>query len=451
MIIFDQILPIVTEVLNDHHSVVDQLDWLLINRDLNGRIRLILPESIETDDGLRPRFEDIYRTLGERIAPHAFPAEHGILYEAVKDIALQGAASRPLEGFKKVWVVDRLATEGKWAPISPETKGPPRVVFFSIKGGVGRSTALAATAWTLAEAGKRVLVLDLDLESPGLSSSLLSPDRQPAHGITDWLVEDLVNNAEMMLENMIATSGLSQDGEIFVVPAHGADPGEYISKLGRVWMPKVCDEGRREPWSARLLRLISNLEERICPDVVLIDSRAGIDEVASSCVTDLGATLLLLFTLEGSQTWNGYRILFEHWQRAHVAQDIRERLKIVAALVPETERPTYLEQLREHSYGVFIDTLYDEIAPPPSDAVGPVDDGGGRTWRVDQIVEGWNFDEADEGAPHHPWPVYWHRSFAGLRSLQGRLLVIDAEEVRSIFGPLIRGVIDTLDMGAGHV
>jgi Mrp family chromosome partitioning ATPase len=58
-------------------------------------------------------------------------------------------------------------------------------VFFSIKGGVGRSTALAATAWRLAQAGKRILVLDLDLESPGLSSSLLSPDRQPVYGITD--------------------------------------------------------------------------------------------------------------------------------------------------------------------------------------------------------------------------------------------------------------------------
>ena len=32
---------------------------------------------------------------------------------------------------------------------------------------------------------------------------------------------------------MTATSLLSHDGEIYVVPAHGMDPGEYVSKLGR--------------------------------------------------------------------------------------------------------------------------------------------------------------------------------------------------------------------------
>jgi len=50
----------------------------------------------------------------------------------------------------------------------------------------------------LLRTGKRVLVLDLDLESPGLSSSLLPPDRQPMYGITDWLIEDLVDNADIV-------------------------------------------------------------------------------------------------------------------------------------------------------------------------------------------------------------------------------------------------------------
>ncbi len=441
---FDRILPIAAEVLIARREEVARLDWLLVNRDLNGRVRFIAPGSIETSDAQRTPLETLYQAFAERIAPHAFPVDSGILYEENREQVYQGASYQNLDGFDNVWVVDRLATEGNWARIAPESTGTPRVVFYSIKGGVGRSTALAATAWTLAQAGKRVLVLDLDLESPGLSSSLLPPERQPTYGITDWLVEDLVDNADVVLENMIATSGLSHDGEIYVVPAHGAEPGEYIAKLGRVWMPKVRDNGSRESWSARLQRLLRELEDRIQPDVVLIDSRAGIDEVASSCVTDLGANLVLLFALEGSQTWDGYRILFEHWQRAGVATAIRERLKIVAALVPELEPVAYLEGLREQAYKIFLDSLYDEIPPPPSDAVGPAADDEGK-WRVDQLVEGWNFDEGDEGAPHYPWPVNWHRSFAGLRSLQGRLAVIDAEEVRRIFGPLLAGV--TRDLG----
>lgn len=441
MTTFDQILPTVTAVLETHRSSLEQLDWLLVNRDLNGRVRLIVPQAVDADQALRDSVTALAQTLAPRLAPHAHPQSCAVLFEPSLEQACLRAAAYPLDGFDKVWVVDRLASEANWAHIVPETHGTPRIVFFSIKGGVGRSTALAATAWSLAQAGKRVLVLDLDLESPGLSTALLPPERQPMYGITDWLVEDLVDNADAILEDMVATSNLSHDGEIHVVPAHGSIPGEYIAKLGRVWMPKLQADGTRERWSTRLGRLLLALEVRVRPDVVLIDSRSGIDEIASACITDLGANLILLFALEGEQTWNGYRMLFEQWQRAHVAPSIRERLKVVGAVVPELDRVSYLEGLREHAYGVFVDTLYDEIAPPRPETVGPASDGDGK-WRVGDLVEGWNFDEADEGAPHYPWAVHWHRSFAGLRSLQGRLAVIDVQEVNAIFGSLLDGVKD---------
>lgn len=440
MTTFDQILPITIELLKKHLDTLARLEWLIINRDLNGRVRFIAPERARKDENLRVEVETIYQALAERLAPHSYQPGMGILYEADVEQVKNGASSYRLDGFDdRVWVVDRLATGANWARITPETTGAPRIVFFSIKGGVGRSTALAATAWHLAQAGKRVLVLDLDLESPGLSSALLPPERQPMYGITDWLLEDLVNNADTVFNNMVASSNLSHDGEIYVVPAHGAKHGEYIAKLGRVWMPKIQADGLREIWSTRLGRLLDALEARIEPDVVLIDSRSGIDEIASSCITDLGANLILLFALEGAQTWNGYQMLFEQWQRADVAEDIRERLQVVAAIVPELEQVTYLEGLRESAYGIFANTLYDEIAPAASTAIGPSADQDGK-WRVDELVEGWSFDEADEGAPHQPWAVNWHRSFAGLRSLQGRLAVIDVREMQSIFGSLLEGV-----------
>lgn len=444
MTTFDQILPISIEILAAHRDKIAQLEWLIINRDLNGRVRFIAPEQARGEEAQRAGIETIYQTLAARLAPHAYQADTGILYETNPEQARHGASSYALNGFNNVYMVDRLATEANWARISPETQGAPRIVFFSIKGGVGRSTALAATAWQLAQAGKRVLVLDLDLESPGLSSALLPSERQPKYGITDWLIEDLLDNGDAVFGSMVATSNLSHDGDIHVVPAHGVEHGEYIAKLGRVWMPKVQADGSREIWSARLGRLLHALEARIQPDVVLIDSRSGIDEIASACITDMGANLILLFALEGEQTWNGYRMLFEQWQRAHVAEEIRERLRIVGAIVPELDRVTYLEGLRESAYGIFADTLYDEIAPADPAAIGPTAGGDGK-WRVDDLVEGWNFDEADEGAPHYPWAVNWHRSFAGLRSLQGRLVSIDAQEVQAVFGTLIGGVRDAID------
>ena len=443
---FDLILPAVRNWLRAHSGSLSNFlstddDWLLINRDLNGRVRLILPERFrESEQHLL--LNELASLLMKRLGKHAYPENAEILFEVNREQALQGATSYLIDGSTNVWLVDRLATEANWTRITPETVGNQRVVFFSIKGGVGRSTALAAAAWRLAQAGKRVLVLDLDLESPGLSSALLPPERQPKYGITDWLVEDLVDNGDAIFESMRATSNLSHDGEIHVVPAHGADHGEYIAKLGRVWMPKLKADGTREMWSSRLSRLLLELEERVQPDVTLIDSRSGIDEIASACITELGANLILLFALEGEQTWNGYRMLFEQWLRAGVAQQIRERLQIVGALVPETDRIEYLTGLREHSYGVFGDTLYDEIAPAKIGEVGRRVDG---MWKVGGLSEGWNFDEADETAPHHPWAVNWHRSFAGLLSLQGRLAVIDSQEVESVFGAFVDGVSNAVD------
>jgi hypothetical protein len=42
------------------------------------------------------------------------------------------------------------------------------ITFFSYKGGTGRTMALANVAWILASLGKRVLMVDWDLEAPGL-------------------------------------------------------------------------------------------------------------------------------------------------------------------------------------------------------------------------------------------------------------------------------------------
>jgi hypothetical protein len=428
MTTFDQILPQVSEVLRAHESGLAEIGEILINRDLNGRVRLIVPEAVNSNAAALQTTQAIASELTNRLGPHAYPTDRAVLFEEDTAAVRVGAPAFPLEGFDYVYVVDRLASETDWASIAPLSKGAPRIVFFSIKGGVGRSTALAATAWALAQKGKRVLVLDLDLESPGLSSALLPDERRPTYGIADWLVEDLVDNGDTVFGEMIATSTLSHDGDIFVVPAHGRDPGEYIAKLGRVWMPKVDTVGKRETWSRRLGRLIDALETRWQPDVILLDSRAGIDEVASSCVTDLGAQLVLLFAIDSEQTWSGYRILFQHWRRSSTAQAIRECLQLVGAMIPETDAAEYFAGLRERGYDLFTEELYDEVPP------GEV------------LVERWNFDESDEGAPHYPWAVRWHRGFAALRSMHTRLESIDAQEVNTVFGSLIdnlAGVVET--------
>lgn len=438
MTTFDELLPALAEIIQDRRTELHPFLPILINRDLNGRIRLIL------DASHQPNLEApshplliLAEAIHTRLMPHVGQPGQILLFEEDLKRLMQTSCpfllldrdGQALPGFH---VADRLAQEATWESIEDPSTAVPRVVYYSIKGGVGRSTALAASAWALAEAGKRVLVLDLDLESPGLSSSLLPTDRQPAFGITDWLVEDLLGNGDAVIQDLYALSPLSRNGDILVVPAHGRDPGEYISKLGRVWMPSFQADGSRQMWSVRLSRLLSELERRHQPDIVLIDSRAGIDEIASACVTDLGASCIYLFALDGLQTWTGYRLLFQHWLQHGVTQKIREQFQLVGAMMPtwHDQIQQAKEELSEQSYNLFLESLYDE---QPATNINLED------------LCPFSFALEDSNAPHYPLFIPWNQSFAAIQSHHARFEGVDPRTVELVFGELIADLKELLE------
>jgi len=67
------------------------------------------------------------------------------------------------------------------------------ITFYSYKGGTGRSMALANVAWVLASNGSRVLMIDWDLEAPGLHRYfhpfLLDPELTSTEGLIDFVSE----------------------------------------------------------------------------------------------------------------------------------------------------------------------------------------------------------------------------------------------------------------------
>ncbi len=434
MTTFDDILPALAGIFKSYEDSIRPYLPVIVNRNVYGSIALIIDacheetiDFISNDSRMRLMAAEIC----EHLKPHVSEPERLWMFEnSLKSLINDPSAlTFPLmdsdgQPIPEVYIIDRLAQEATWESIETPSSAVPRVVYYSIKGGVGRSTALAASAWALAEAGKRVLVLDLDLESPGLSSSLLPPDRQPAFGISDWLVEDLLGNGDVVIQDLYALSPLSRNGEIVVVPAHGRDPGEYISKLGRVWMPSFQADGSRQMWTARLSRLLGELERRHQPDIVLIDSRAGIDEIASACVTDLGAQIIYLFALDGLQTWTGYRLLFQHWLQHGVTQKIRQRLQLVGAMIPtwHDSSKQAREELKEQSYNLFLPTLYDDQS---ASILDPSD------------FSAFNFDLENPDAPHYPLFIPWNQSFAAIQSHHARLEGVDPRLVDLVFGELI--------------
>ena len=71
---------------------------------------------------------------------------------------------------KKTWASGQSGNRPWKQELVDHGYKPPVVAFFSFKGGVGRTTSLAATALTLASYGYRAAMVDLDLEAPGLAS-----------------------------------------------------------------------------------------------------------------------------------------------------------------------------------------------------------------------------------------------------------------------------------------
>ena len=60
------------------------------------------------------------------------------------------------------------------------------ITFYSYKGGVGRSFALANVAAILSEWGCRVLAVDWDIEAPGLSHYFGPYIQTPADGVIEF-------------------------------------------------------------------------------------------------------------------------------------------------------------------------------------------------------------------------------------------------------------------------
>jgi cellulose biosynthesis protein BcsQ len=306
-------------------------------------------------------------------------------------------------GELSVPVLDRQVTGQDWlrtAQQPREQHRAHRLVFFGLKGGVGRSTALCMTAWGLARQGRRVLLIDLDLESPGVSGLILPGNRLAEFGVVDWLVEDAVGQGDSVLPRMVAASPLGDltVDAIRVVSAIGQGESDYLAKLARAYADVPSEQGPQR-LGQRLQRLVQALEAQELPDVVLIDSRAGLHDLAAVAITSLADTALL-FATDGAQSWEGYRQLFSHWQqRPEIARRVRERLAIVRALTPKTNREAGVLRFQQRAYELFAETLYDEI---PAGATITAEDGDEDLFHP---------AETDDSAPHRPILIDWDERF----------------------------------------
>ena len=414
---FQDALPIAIQFTEEHYDCLGKEPPVLI-RDLYGKIRLFLP-SEQT-----PQHKTLAESLTALLGNFSYSADAIFIYEQdffnSKTITDSPDKIRIPDTKQPIYLLDRQITGQDWLRQPIREQHPPRATLFGIKGGVGRSTALAIWAWDLAKQGKKVLVVDLDLESPGIGQILLPQKYLPDFGVIDWLVEEAVGQADdQLLRNMVATSPLAEtsEGVIRVVTTAGGNEQDYIAKLSRVYMD-INQNGETLDFAHRLAQLLQQLEAQEKPDIVLLDSRAGIHDIAAIAITRL-TDIAFLFAINTPQTWQAYHYLFSHWQKWNVnLVTFRENLKIVAGMVPELGRADYISRCSESAYNLFLETIYEETAAEEPDT--------------------FNFALDDNLAPHFPVEVLWNITFQEFNPQSEDYFRINGAQLNACYGNFLQ-------------
>ncbi len=168
------------------------------------------------------------------------------------------------------------------------------ITFYSFKGGVGRSMAMVNVAAELAKQGRRVLMVDFDLEAPGLSSFNLTQPQRPHPGVVEFISHYLETREVPDVSKYLFKSNSFEDsnGSLFIMPA-GCQDESYQSRFGAINWQTLYD---RDDGYLLMEDMRLQWKERLNLDYVFIDSRTGYTDIAGICTRQLPDAVCLIFT-----------------------------------------------------------------------------------------------------------------------------------------------------------
>jgi len=234
------------------------------------------------------------------------------------------------------------------------------ITFFSYKGGVGRSMALANVAVLLARWGHRVLIVDWDLEAPGLEGffkdhlDLELAARTP--GVIDLLYQGYEVTGELaeisFWHDYALPIAIPEAGGTLHLMTAGQKNESYFHKVQSLDVRTLYEKQNGGEFVELLRR-----DWKKSYDFVLIDSRTGITDIGGICTVQMPDRLVVLFTAT-EQALRGVVEVVEKAERA------RRKLPYERLQVPAIPIPSRFDGLAEYEISQeWLGRFERELAP----------------------------------------------------------------------------------------
>lgn len=232
-----------------------------------------------------------------------------------------GPPPREVEGALPVW--SEALNQSSSQPLlfasdlDEDIDAPAVVTFYSLRGGVGRTTALAAAARILAARGRRVLCIDMDFEAPGLHHLLRLGEPSSDQGVLPLLLALERGDPVDIREHV---QRVNDAEELYCLPS-GRLGVDYAERL-RLLEPENWYLEERNP-----LRGLFDLASAssIQPELILVDSRTGISPISAPLLFDISDLAVVCF-FPHPQAHLGTELLVQSLLAARTRRSTNERV-----------------------------------------------------------------------------------------------------------------------------
>ena len=241
------------------------------------------------------------------------------------------------------------------------------LMFYSYKGGSGRTVAAANTAAALAKLGKRVAIIDLDFEAPGLQHVLGADDTEQyknAIGIQHYIRGEIELH-ELFSQVAIDTFGKGGPLVAFEVPSEAMLI--FIMASHRVAQINIEDPQVK----TRMRMLLKGLQTKFGIEYLIIDAASGVRDSYSLAV-DVSDEMLIFFRwstqhVEGTMKMARLMRLLKDYDQSsmpfRLIASVAPRDSELESLADEKLR-NRLSQIRQSAEAKIVQTLQDcEVTP----------------------------------------------------------------------------------------